>query len=285
MEFLLLLGIFSLLNGVSACVFIPNKFSPLLILCQGREITQFPLLADEQKEVVESIIISQTFISKLPVLEKLEYTVLYSFDEIENVLLNCSYIYNWKKYQTNTIFISECPMNISSTTYKTTSTFITEPTTIENTYKTEDYETSLSPFENITLSPGTPPSGDIEPYVIVIIVIIASILFTFSILTIYFKYKNLNPSPRQNRENPYLQERRGEGVELQIVQNPNYSHSPPNPRIYIPNSHYPLSAPRPNNKRIHTIYTPTVETIDSPEICKKDPNRVIKNVAGKSPRN
>ncbi len=234
MELILLLGIIYLLNLVSGCFLIPNDETPITVICQGRGITQFPSFTNKQKELIETIIISQTYISSLPILEKMEYMTLFIFDEIDNILLDCNYIFNWMKYQTNTTFYSTCVLP-SSTTYETSS-FFTIDTTTSITSNTTEYEITSISLENNTFFPSTyPPSNKMEPYVTAIIIICTFILVIITISFLYFRFKRSTPPPRQIRQSPYLHTQGLDGIEMHSFQNQNYDRPLNNPPIYNPN--------------------------------------------------
>ena len=101
----------ALISSVSCflCVCVPNDKFPMLLLCQGTHINQFPFWLDENiKQSITQMYITDTFIYCLPEFKKWEYENLEIFGETHNIIFNCAFLESWILFQTETVFNMEC---------------------------------------------------------------------------------------------------------------------------------------------------------------------------------
>ena len=88
------------------CQCLPNDNTPRFLICQGRNIDQYPpFLDDNEKKSLKEIYLTETYIYCLPSFEEEDYDSLELFDENNNIGLNCSCLLSWRRVPT---FNSQC---------------------------------------------------------------------------------------------------------------------------------------------------------------------------------
>ncbi len=114
--YFLLIHIGILESYIFPCIPIPDRENPIMIVCQGNHIQRFPDLSEEDRNIVEQILVFNTYITQLPTLTReMEYVKLVLFQEEENAILKCEYIHNWINFQPNTTFYSDCVNSLTQT--------------------------------------------------------------------------------------------------------------------------------------------------------------------------
>ncbi len=237
---IIFIGLFRLSLVSSDCLFIPSWEYPFFMICQGREVSSFPQLSSEQKAFVETIVLSETFITSLPLMNETEYDTLKLFEESGNVLLNCSHVDNWKRYQSDTVFITECEELASSTSIMTNSIISTTASDMYNSdassskddlYKssifTTDFQTNTDTIEEQTTFHSvnvTEQEIELESNndIIIIIAMFSLIILVIIISVLYSIHKRYQIDTKSSRNE----------IEMRVLRNDNYRHSLR--RIYNP---------------------------------------------------
>ena len=102
-------------KSVWPCVGLPSDESASMIVCSGESIEEFPAI--QNKEIVETILIYSTFITKLPEVTYMEYPSLHVFEEDDNIVLDCDDVNLWMDQHPTALFFTQCPMhNITAST-------------------------------------------------------------------------------------------------------------------------------------------------------------------------
>ena len=107
---------------VHPCFGVPDDSKPWLVLCQGSDIQQLPNFSVEEKWHIQSLILYNTFIYSLPAMNETEYENMEVFEEYDNIIFNCTYLDNWRQYQSETTFSTECPTGSVAATAATSTT-------------------------------------------------------------------------------------------------------------------------------------------------------------------